>query len=172
MKDTCTCIKCDNENAYFNGFNFVCPDCNYEWDLDGKNLFNEDDVEDENEVYNTLKKLDKPFFKLKHGKLYTCMVEFMHGGMFVIEKASIMPLAFEKNKNCLHILLEGSKWQTNHPKAVQDFVEMDFISISNDGIGGYFEDALNSPLTCVCATSKDGLLLDYNSTFFDFNEVE
>jgi protein PhnA len=29
---TVECPKCGMENAYHDGVNYVCPDCDYEWD--------------------------------------------------------------------------------------------------------------------------------------------
>jgi protein PhnA len=40
MEDTCCCPNCNEENAYFDGVVFVCPDCDYQWD------FNPEDIED------------------------------------------------------------------------------------------------------------------------------
>lgn len=46
--DTIECIQCGNENAYFNGNSYECPECGFEWngDLDFDNKFELD--EDEN----------------------------------------------------------------------------------------------------------------------------
>jgi uncharacterized Zn ribbon protein len=48
FNDTTDCPNCRNENAYFNGFNYECPDCGYEWDdndnaEDGDLYFDEQD---------------------------------------------------------------------------------------------------------------------------------
>lgn len=45
FKDTETCPKCGDENAYFNGTNYYCPECGYEWDaiVDGANIREEID---------------------------------------------------------------------------------------------------------------------------------
>ena len=34
MEDTVTCPNCTNENAFFNGLCFECPECDYEWSSD------------------------------------------------------------------------------------------------------------------------------------------
>ena len=173
MKDTVTCLSCDNENAFFNGVNYECPDCNSEWDLNGRSLSFDSDKEEENEVYNSLIKLNKPFFKLEHGQLYKCKVEFMYDGELEIEEVSIIPLAFDNDndKNRLHVLIEGEKWRNKHPEAVKDFAKMDFIEIWNDGIHGYFEDSMKMPISIVCATTKEGTLIDDNSLYFDFIKI-
>lgn len=44
------CPKCESENAYFDGVNYVCPDCNYEWEADNLIIENEDEDEDENDL--------------------------------------------------------------------------------------------------------------------------
>lgn len=33
MEDTFMCPKCTMENAYCDGTKFVCPDCDFEWDM-------------------------------------------------------------------------------------------------------------------------------------------
>lgn len=39
---TSECISCTMENAFFNGLQYECPDCDHVWDAPG---FNPDDVE-------------------------------------------------------------------------------------------------------------------------------
>ncbi len=173
MEDTCICINCGNESAYFNGVNYECPDCDFEWDIKGKRIsFNDVIEEEEDEGLNELMELKKPYFKLKHGKLYYCKVEFMKDGEVETEDISIIPLAFKQNKNCLHVLIEGQKWYNETPKAIADFAKMDFTTIWNDGISHYFEDSSKMPITILCATTAQGTLLDQNSIMFDFVEVK
>ena len=31
MEDTFVCPNCTGIDAFFNGVNYVCPDCEYEW---------------------------------------------------------------------------------------------------------------------------------------------
>lgn len=39
------CIFCLNENAYFDGVNYVCPDCGREWACD--EIADDDDEEED-----------------------------------------------------------------------------------------------------------------------------
>mgnify|MGYP001234825327 CR=1 FL=1 len=173
MEDTCTCINCEGESAYFNGVNFECPECDFEWDKGGNNFFaNPYEDEEEDEGLNELMALKEPFFKLNHGKLYNCKIQTMNGGKVITENISIVPLAFEKDKNRLFVLIEGQKWYDEEPKAIADFSKMDFLTIWNDGIYGYFEDSLKMPITLLCATTAHGTLLDQSSILFDFVEVK
>jgi len=49
---TTECPECFNENAYFNGLNYECPDCGYEWDnVNGFVNNNDWDKEDQKEKY-------------------------------------------------------------------------------------------------------------------------
>src|SRR5690606_71273 len=173
MEDTCTCVNCGYENAYFNGVNYECPDCDFEWDEDGNNIFKNDYYEeDEDEILIELMALKEPYFKLNHGKLYNCKVETMKGEEVITEDISIVPLAFEKDKNRLFVLIQGQKWYDEEPKAIADFAKMDFTTIWNDGIRGYFEDALKMPITILCATTARGTLVDNTSFLYDFVEVK
>ena len=40
---TTECPNCGMENAYHDGVNYVCPDCDYEWDCDEIEALEEDD---------------------------------------------------------------------------------------------------------------------------------
>lgn len=174
MQDTCICNNCGGESAYFNGVNYECPECDFEWDEDGNNIFGNDffDDEGEDEILNELMELKEPYFKLNHGKLYNCKVETMKGEEVITEEISIVPLAFEKNKNRLFVLIEGQKWHDEEPKAIADFAKMDFTTIWNDGIHCYFEDSFKMPIAILCATTAHGTLVEKSSFMYDFVEVK
>jgi uncharacterized Zn ribbon protein len=36
------CPKCGDEQAFFNGVCYECPDCDYQWDADGDDLDDEE----------------------------------------------------------------------------------------------------------------------------------
>jgi hypothetical protein len=175
MNLNCTCHFCDNENAYHNGYNYECPDCESEWDENG-NLLNGDDEDDErvtNEEFESLCQLEKPFFKLNHGKLYQCKVDFYNTveKQMETETIFILPLAFEENKNCFSVLIDARTICDKYPKAIEDFIEMDYETIWEDGIENYFNDSTIMPITTVCATTENGNLIDCNSEMYDFEEI-
>jgi hypothetical protein len=175
MNLNCTCQYCDNENAYHNGVNYECPDCDSEWD-NNDNLLNgdfDDDQQDTNEEFETLCTLDKPFFNLKHGQLYQCKVDFYNSleDEMQTENITILPLAFEKNKNRFWILTDAKRIYDKYPEAIKDFIEMDFTTIWNDGIDGYFEDSMVMPLAIICATTDQNTIVDYKSEMYDFFEI-
>ncbi len=175
MNLNCTCLYCDNENAYHNGINYECPDCDAEWDNNG-NLLNGEYDEDDSEIskaFEELCKLDEPFFKLKHGQLYECKVDFYNSleKEMQTETISIIPLAFDSNKNRFWVLFDAKKFKEKYPEAVKDFIAMDFRTIWNDGINGYFEDSMVMPLSVICATTEHNAIVDYNSEMYDFIEV-
>ena len=171
MNLNCTCPYCDNENAYHNGVNYECPDCEAEWDNNG-NLLNgeDDDYDDDNEAFEELCSLDKPFFVLKHGQLYECKVDFYNSleDEMQTETITILPLAFENKKNRFWILSDAKRIYDKYPEAIQDFIKMDFTTIWNDGIDGYFEDSMVMPLAIICATTEHDTIVDYNSVMYDF----
>ena len=175
MNLNCTCPYCDNENAYHNGVNYECPDCDAEWDNNG-NLLNgeyDDDDDDSNEAFEEMCTLDKPFFVLKHGQLYECKVDFYNSlaDEMQTETITILPLAFDNNKNRFWILSDAKRIYDKYPEAIQDFIKMDFTTIWNDGIDGYFEDSMVMPLAIICATTEHNTIVDYNSVMYDFVEI-
>ena len=170
MEDTCSCPKCHNESAYFNGISYECPDCEYEWGfINEENSYEEEDVE--NFEFNRLSSLEKPFFTLKHGQLYECKMDFIFQGEFMTENTTIVPLAFKKNKNQFFVLTYAKKFYSENKKAIEDFIKMDFITIWNDGIRGYFDDSTETPMTCICATTEENSIIHSFGTFYDFIEV-
>ena len=175
MNLNCTCPYCENENAYHNGVNYECPDCDAEWDNNGNLLDGEyeDDDSEDNEAFEELCNLDKPFFKLKHGQLYECKVDFYNSldDEMQTETVNILPLAFDDNKNRFWILSDAKNFIEKYPEAVKHFMAMDFTTIWNDGIDGYFEDSMVMPLAIICATTEHNTIADYNSEMYDFVEI-
>jgi uncharacterized Zn ribbon protein len=43
MEDTVTCPKCLDENAYFNGAEYECSNCDYKWNDQQYKIEDEDD---------------------------------------------------------------------------------------------------------------------------------
>jgi len=153
------------DNAYFDGVMFVCPDCGYEWS--NERISSARIVDFENEAYDRLIKFKKPFFKLKHGKLYDCTIESDHG----IEDMSIIPLAFEETKNRQFVMIDARRLFNNNRSLVFEIIKMDFETIMNDGIQSEFPHDYES-LTIVCTTQEDGTFLDYlKCVYSDFIET-
>lgn len=167
MEDTCTCPKCQMENAYYDGVVFVCPDCDYEWSDNTEITLSNDESEDYSE-FEELTKLKVPFFKLEHGKLYDCKVEHERG----IEEMSIIPLAFKNDKNLQFVMTDARRLFRENPSFVREIIKMDYDYIYNDGIRTdypfYYE-----ALTIRCVTQNDGTILDYSdSVFLDFKRTD
>lgn len=158
------------DNAFFDGVMYVCHNCNHEWsDQPGTmSKHTSSDFDVLKPTFNRLIKLPEPYFRLNHGKLYTCKVEHTHG----IEDGSIIPLAFEKDKNQQFVMIDARKLFTSNPVFVQEIIEMDFRYIWNDGILSNYPSDYEA-LTILCATNNDGTLIDYAGfVYFDFNETE
>lgn len=167
MDDTCTCPKCHMENAYHDGVVFVCPDCDFEWSDSSETITFGDDEEDYSE-FNELTKLNAPFFKLEHGKLYDCKVQHEKG----IEDMSIVPLAFKKGKNLQFVMTDARRLFNENPQFVQEIINMDYDYIYNDGIRADYPFDYEA-LTITCATQEDGTIIDYSdSIFFDFKKTD
>jgi hypothetical protein len=175
MNLNCTCHFCDNENAYHNGINYECPDCDSEWDENGNllNGYDEDDEEGTNEEFENLCQLEKPFFKLNHGKLYQCKVDFYNimDSKMETETIFIIPLAFEENKNCFSVLLDAKTIVDNYPEAIEDFIAMDYDTLYDEGIEDYFHNAKVMTATGIFATTENRTLMGYNSELYDFEEI-
>jgi len=148
------CPFCGKDNPVFFDKTMICLECLHEW------------VEEppEDSEYDKLVKLEKPFFKLKHGKLFDCKAENKEG---VIEDISIMPLAFEKGKNRQFVLFNARNIFNKDPSFIHDIIKMDFDCIWNDEVRNSYPlhaDVLTLP----CATQSDGKLLCY---YYDNNKL-
>lgn len=66
MNLTCECPNCSNDNAYFNGLNYECPDCDYEWS-NKDSIFDNDD--DDDEFLDETEKLELYYKKLDEQKV-------------------------------------------------------------------------------------------------------
>ena len=167
MTDTVTCPFCSEENAYFDGSFYTCPDCDSEWDDDGRTNADEDE-EETNYEYQKLIKLKKPFFKLKHGKLYQCTVEYEKG----IEEIYIIPLAKQKDRNCQFFMADAKRLFQENPKYIYEIIKMDFNYIWNDGILSNYPSDYNT-MTNIFTTQKDHTLLDCQGMVYsDFIETD
>lgn len=154
-----TCPKCEEENSYFDGRAYTCPDCDYNWSISGTTTAINPL---RNSNYQNLASLEKPFFKLEHGKLYDCKVEHDRG----IESISIIPLAFEKGRNRQFVMIDARNLFAQNPDYVYNIIEMGFDYIMDDGIRADYPSGFEPVL---CATQGDGTIIEYgNAVFFDF----
>ena len=165
-----TCINCDEENAYFNGVCYECPDCDSQWDED---QFDSNDLEDEsdNEEFNFLSELEKPFFTLKHGKIYECTVGYTHNDTYLEEQIKLVPLAFKPNYNYFFVIIHIDKMQKEFPNAIKYLSNMDFTTLWNDGFENYFDGSINQPISLVVATTNDTTIISQKDVFFGFKEI-
>ena len=174
MNFNTTCPYCESENAFHNGVNYECPDCDTAYDESGRLSSDDEDNDYEtNDQFKEVSKLKEPFFKLKHGKLYECEVSYYDENIGELESETIyiIPLAFDANRNRFWVLLDAKNFIEKYPDAVKDFIEMDFNTIWNDGIDGYFDDGMIMPLTSICATTNEETIVDYNTTYYELVEV-
>jgi hypothetical protein len=172
MKDTLECSVCHDENAFYNGVNYECPNCDSAWD-DDEILYNGLDVGNVgNQKFKQLSKLDKPFFTLKHGEIYECTVAFESHKGFMEEQLKIVPLAFKDNKNLFFILLYHGEIPVNFSETIKDLVKMDFITLWNDGLDNYFEVS-EVPMNIVVSSTEENTLIDHKGdTFSNFKEID
>jgi hypothetical protein len=177
MDDTFTCPRCGGETAFFNGVSYECPECDLEWGFDGDiNNYKEEAENDTDDYYEELAALEKPYFKLKHGKLYKCVMGCFDEKEkeYITEDICIVPLAFEENKNRLFILyLIKPEFYFENPKEIKRFAKMDFTTIWNDGITAGAYNIIDTPfLDIICTSSEDGELIDSNDcSYFNFVEI-
>lgn len=159
------CPNCYMENAYHNSFGYECPDCDYEWSNDVDSSINVDD-DDDDSIFDEFTQRPNPFFKLEHGALYDCKIDFIGK----IEELSIIPLAFKHGENKQFILINAKKLLKTNPLHVQKLIAMDFETISNDGISDD-EMGMSSAMTILCTTIDTERILDHTETlFFDFKK--
>jgi hypothetical protein len=156
MEDTVTCPECGNENAYFDGVLYKCPDCDHEWSNDGlmidQESFHDDDIG--KEAYEHLIKKSEPFFKLAHGQLYSCKVEEGKS------ETTIIPLAFENGKNRLFVLWNAGHIPEKYPEFLKEVASKDFRTIKREeNRNGDFPSSYKAD-PIMCTTDKDGTLIN------------
>lgn len=127
-----TCPFCENENAFHNGWNYECPDCDSAWDEHGNKLNDDEDDEDEikeDETYKENAALQTPFFTLKHGQLYKCkyFCQWHFHFIFKIAPDSIVPNFYKVHLYeilyCLRFLIEHYFCVKQCPKRILVFFE-------------------------------------------------
>lgn len=162
MDDTCTCPKCQMEDAYFDGMIFVCPNCDYEWSDNSKlSTFN---TSKDSSIFKKLAELTIPFFKLEQGKLYDCKVHHEKG----IEEITIIPLSFKIGKNVTFVIIDARRLLKENPNFVHEIINMDFEYIYDDGIKADYPSEYDA-LTILCATDDDGTFIDNDGIIlYDF----
>jgi hypothetical protein len=167
MEDTVVCPRCGEENAYFDGVMFVCPDCDYRWSLDSdKNPMDAQELD--HSEFDELTELKAPFFVLDQGKLYDCKVRHEKG----IEESTIIPLAFKEGRNLQFIMVDARKLYQQNPRFVREIIAMDYEYILYDGVRADYPDNY-SAMTFECATRDDGVLVDsLNMEYFDFRKTD
>lgn len=167
MMDTLTCSNCGMDNAYHNGVCYECPDCDHEWGgTESKKDENDWYREDGLLEYERHEKRSEPFFQLKHGQLYECMMDYANGS----EMVTIIPLAFDAGKNRQYILFDGKKVAEKRPDYLTEIISMDFDYIWHDGIEN--DDIMNHILTDICATTEEGTLINQiGDVFSEFREI-
>ncbi|AMM52423.1 hypothetical protein TH61_16225 [Rufibacter sp. DG15C] len=165
MSLTVDCPECHEENAYFNGRYYECPDCGSEWD---ENLKKEPNLSNDKKEYERLIKLKEPFFTLEQGKLYECALEFPNGEL---EDTTIIPLAFEEGRNRQFILTDARRFINAHPQDISEIIKMDFLTLWNDGLSDYPEGF--ETMSAVFTTQKDGTGLDgLGIYYYEFKKTQ
>jgi hypothetical protein len=158
MSATFICPGCNEENAYFNGRFYDCPDCGMEWD---ENQSNDSSYNYEQEEFERLIKLKEPYFTLEHGKLYECDVEYASGKF---EETTIIPLAFQDGRNKQFILGDARRFLKQYPQIVQEIINMDYSTLWNDGLSDYPSDF--ETMASVFTTQRDGTGLDGSGMYY------
>jgi hypothetical protein len=163
------CPKCESQNVYSDRSGCECLQCGFMWTPPPSDspVSYPSHREWNDSLFESLSKLEKPFFKLRRGKLYDCIVA-IEG---TEEKTSIVPLAFKKGANVQFVMLDARRLFRDNPKFVHDIIKMSYDTIRCDGIKGSYPFDYDA-LTITCATQQDGTLVDYSDAeYFDFKET-
>ena len=175
MNDTTTCIKCAEENAYFNGVSFECPNCDYEWDEDQFEYIGSEEEEDdydaeERKDFLDILNLKQPFFKLEQGKVYKCTVGYIPDLDYIEESIKIIPLAFKPNSNTLFLITFQDELLKEFPDMLEDLNAMSFEQIKNGSVDMYFKDTMR-PALLIAGTTDHDKIVTYDENFSDFNLI-
>jgi hypothetical protein len=114
-----SCPNCSNENAYFDGVQYVCPDCDFEWGNDSRN---EDFQEDyfEEKYYHC-------FVNVKRKVKYSCS----YGHISDIKNMIIVPLAKDLELYTQYILLNADFVEAKYPEHYQKIISMNLIELED-----------------------------------------
>jgi hypothetical protein len=159
MNDTSTCPSCQNENLYFNGLTYECPDCGYGL----KNPKKDEFFVAENK-YEQLSNLKESYFELEMGEIYESKVEHKRG----IEDILFIPLAKENNRNRIFVLHDVKKLLVKHEETIKEILKMDFKELwEEDFFGDYHSDFMG--MIGLVATDINMTLIDENNMMlYDF----
>lgn len=159
------CPKCGSDNIYLgDGYN-KCEDCGNEFLLESE--AGDDDIY--LQTYNHLIKFKEPFFKLKHGQLYSCSTESKNNKSQ--KQLFFIPLAWEKNRNRFFILCCFDEKPKESPEFLLELLNKSFDIIKKEGRTGEYPESYKG-LPLLCTTDKDGaILLQVSERWLDFKEI-
>ncbi len=164
IEDT-NCPNCGSNDIYLgNGYN-KCENCGKEFLLE----FEEVDDNIYLETYNCLVKLKEAFFKLKHGQLYSCIIESEDDKTG--KPLLIIPLAWEKNRNRFFILCCFNEKPKEDSEFLVELLKKSFETLKKEGKTGLFPESYKGqPL--MCTTDRDGAVFsEVGERLIDFKEV-
>jgi hypothetical protein len=113
------CPKCFNDNAYFDGIKYSCPDCDYEWGVKNQSTSKKQNDIDE-KYYNC-------FVKTEKGLKYSCK----NISKSEIKNITIIPLAKDFDLYTQYILLEANPIEKTSPEIFNKLLLMNFKELEN-----------------------------------------
>lgn len=149
------CPNCKKEEYFFDGEKLKCPNCNQ----------NEFEIalhfSDGNQQFQSLAELNRPYFHLSCGEIYSCIVEYNQR----VENATISPIVYAANSNKMFFVFEAKMVFTQMPKLINELFSKTFLELLTLKINFDLDDEINH-LIVLGASEKDDSIIEYNGYVF------
>lgn len=152
------CPSCSYDNAYFDGVNYVCPDCDYTWG--DKHISQIDTADDyfEEKYYNC-------FVKVEKGVKYSCS----YGPYSDIKKMIIVPLAKDLELYTQYILLEADAVEKSFPELYQKVISMNLKTLESSINDSEFKDI--KKLIIQACTGRSNSYIDISDSNKRYSQI-
>ncbi|MCF6129072.1 hypothetical protein L1S35_05255 [Flavobacterium sp. AS60] len=155
------CPNCEKEEYFFDGEKLKCPNCDqmaFE-----KALY----LSEGNYQFQSLAKLNVPFFRLDCGEIFTCIAEKDNR----TENTSIIPIAYAEDSNKLFFAFEAEKLTKEMPKMLNEIMTKTFSELFTLKINFDFHDDIGY-MVVIGASQEDNSIIEYNGYVFkNFSKI-
>ena len=155
------CPNCKKEEYFFDGEKLKCPNCNQS-EFKIALHFSEG-----HQQFQSLSKLNQPYFRLKCGEIYSCIVEYNQR----VENTTIAPIVYAADSNKLFFMFEAEMIYDQMPKTKNELFSKTFLELLTLKIDFCLDDEVGH-LIVLGASEKDNSIIEYNGYVFkNFREI-
>ncbi|MGN7811743.1 hypothetical protein [Flavobacterium sp. 22076] len=149
------CPNCRKEEYFFDGEKWKCPNCNQnEFEIA---LY----ISEGNHKFQSLTEISQPYFHLKCGEIYSCIVEYNQR----VENTTITPITYAEDSNKLFFAFEAEKLSKEMPKMLDELITKTFPELLTLKINFGFHDDIGHMLV-IGASEEGNSIIEYNGYVF------